>query len=157
MAAVQRQQRRARVAPRFGAWIKLLRGFAKMEQQLVAERACIPIGQIRALERGENVGVSYVQAVIAVFFGRTTEGEFSKLAGALDHELFRQMAVDGKDQIAAAELARASGNNTSSSTATDRAVAAEISSMRRAEVVKSQPPTATPSKKTLRRDTPRQK
>lgn len=94
-------ERRGSVAPRFGAWIKLLRKFAHTDQQPLAERAQIPVGQVRAIEHGENVGIAYIQAVISALHGIAAEHEeFVKLKRALDHEAFRDMVSDAKDQAA---------------------------------------------------------
>lgn len=81
----------------------MVRKFAKMQQEELAESACIPVGQVRAMERGENVGITYIQAVVAVFIARSGEKKkYPKLAPAVEHELFRQMAIDGDEQIALA-------------------------------------------------------
>ena len=72
-----------------------------MDQEPLAERAKIPVGQVRAMERGENIGIVYIQAVINALSAVATEREECvKLRRALEHEAFRDMAADAKDQAA---------------------------------------------------------
>lgn len=99
----KKPSRRDIVAPRFGAWIKLLRKFGAMDQKKLAEQSRISIGQVRAMERGENIGISYIQAVITALSERADGNKFVKLSCALDHEIFRQMVLDGRDRIGASK------------------------------------------------------
>lgn len=90
-AAVPRRQV---VVPRFGKWVSMLRRFSGLNQTELAREARLKIDQVRAIERGENVGMIYVQAVISTLRRIGADRAEPRMLAALDHEAFAAMVLD---------------------------------------------------------------
>lgn len=74
--------------PMFGTWLSGLRKGRRLEQQDLANKAGVSIDQVSRLERGENVGVWYVGAVLSAL------NEMKSLAGD-EHGLIASLTHDG--------------------------------------------------------------
>lgn len=82
--------------PAFGSWIAVLRKTADLDQDGLADAAKISTDQVGRLERGENIGLWYVAAVMSVLYPVTKHLPDAALSSAL--------AMDGTRIIEAGVL-----------------------------------------------------
>lgn len=75
----------------------MLRRFSGLDQERLAVDAGVRVDQVRAIERGENVGVMYIQAIIASLRATAKRENKEKVLRALDHEAFDAMRLDAPD------------------------------------------------------------
>jgi transcriptional regulator with XRE-family HTH domain len=84
----------------FGSVVAALRRKAGLDQRELARRVGVSVDQVGRIERGENVGLWYVAAVVAVLYPLNP-------VEAAEHSLVPALSVDGKEIIRASVLTRA--------------------------------------------------